>query len=57
MFGVKDPDEMTAKERIRELAGILARGYLRLLKKAPYQGDSAHEPEDDNGASADISNG
>ena len=27
----RDPAEMTPAERLREIAGLLARGYLRLL--------------------------
>ena len=57
MNGAKDPGEMTPKERQRELAEILARGYLRLLEKAPILGDSALETNAENGASVDISNG
>ena len=57
MFGITDPDEMTPEERVRELAEILARGYLRLLKKAPYPEDNAPEAEDGNAVTSDISNG
>ena len=57
MFGVTDPKEMTTEERMRELAEMLARGYLRLLKKAPYPGVSSNQTEGRNGATDDISNG
>ena len=36
MYHMKDPEEMTPKERMRELAQILAMGYLRLKKRSPY---------------------
>ena len=39
MIGVTDPEEMISDERVREVAEILARGYLRLLRKAAYLGD------------------
>lgn len=57
MNGAKDPGEMTPKERQRELAEILARGYLRLLEKAPNLGDGALGTDAENGATGDISNG
>ena len=57
MNGAKDPGEMTPEERQRELAEILAGGYLRLLEKAPILADKALEADAKNGASGDISNG
>jgi len=53
MFNVKDPEEMTPEEWIRELAQILAMGYLRLKKHSPYLGDEAS----DNEAQKDVSSG
>lgn len=57
MFRGLNTGEMTPEERMRELAEILARGYLRLLKKATYLGNSAPETEGGNAATSDISNG
>jgi len=57
MYGAKDTDEMTPEERMRELAGILARGYLRLRGNSPFRGDSTAKSEGGNAATGDISNG
>jgi hypothetical protein len=38
-----DPEEMTSNERLREVAAILAAGYLRLVKKAPHLGEPLDE--------------
>lgn len=57
MNGAKDPGEMTPEERQRELAEILAMGFLRLLEKVPILADEALEADAENGASGDISNG
>ncbi len=35
MFHLDDPEEMTPDERLQEIAGILAIGYLRLKKQTP----------------------
>ncbi len=35
MFCLNDPEEMTPEERLQEIAGILAIGYLRLKKRTP----------------------
>ena len=32
----KDPEEMTIEECFKEVAEILAMGYLRLKKRTPY---------------------
>ena len=57
MYGAKDPGEMTPEERVRELAEILARGYLRLWGNAKSQDTSTAKPGDENAATSDISNG
>jgi len=57
MYGVKDPDEMTPEERMRELVVILARGYLRLRGNSPFRGDSTAKSDGGNAATSDISNG
>ena len=41
MYNVKDPEEMTPEERMRELAQILAMGYLRLKRRSPYPAGEA----------------
>ena len=52
------PDRMTAAERRAELSGLLARGVLRLLSRAPGQlsepeGDSSlHFPPEQSGTAA-----
>jgi hypothetical protein len=53
MNGGRDPEEMTAQERQRELSEILARGFLRMLEKGPIPEGRAFE----NNASSYISNG
>ena len=57
MYSVKDPDEMIPDERAREVAGILAGGYLRLTKKSPYRGDNIPYDNDTNAVTSDIING
>ena len=57
MNGAKDPGEMTPKERQRELAEILALGFLRLLEKAPDLRDGALETDAETATTGDISNG
>ncbi len=37
MFHLNNPDDMTSEELLREVAGILAIGYLRLQKQKPCQ--------------------
>jgi hypothetical protein len=37
MFCLNDPEEMTPDERLQEIAGILAVGYLRLKKQKSCQ--------------------
>ncbi len=44
-----DPIEMTPEERLRELAGILARGVLRLRKSRNLSGESPRENLQDSG--------
>ncbi len=39
MYGGLDPGEMTPEERAREVAGILAQGFLRLRKNGPFEAD------------------
>ena len=57
MFGITDPEGMTPEERVREVAEILARGYLRLRIKAPYQGDKTLKSNGANHVTSDISKG
>ena len=57
MYGVKEPDEMTPDERAREVAEILARGYLRLRAIASFLGDGIPKSEVTNPITTDISNG
>ena len=57
MHSVKDPDEMTSDERSREVAMILAEGYLRLSKKSPYRGDNIPYDNDKNAVTGNITNG
>lgn len=49
MYNIDDPKEMTSEERFKELAEILARGYLRLKKRSPYlpelASDTAQQPD------------
>ena len=48
MFCLNDPEEMTLEERLKEVAGILAIGYLRLQKQKPcQQRASSHIPVDE----------
>ena len=57
MFGITDPDEMTSDERSREMARILARGFLRFRKKDPLLGDSVAKSEGKKPVTSSISNG
>ena len=57
MYSVNDPNEMTPDERAREVAGILAGGYLRLAKKSPYRGDNILNDNGKNAVTSDITNG
>ncbi len=43
MYYPSDPEEMTPEERLQEVAGILATGYLRLKKRLPYPADFIFE--------------
>ncbi len=52
MYHFDDPEEMTPEERFKEVAAILAAGYLRLKKKTPYLPDL----DSDNQKSADVHN-
>lgn len=36
MYYLDDPEEMSPEKRLREVAAILALGYLRLKKQTPY---------------------
>ena len=57
MYGGLDPREMTDEERAREVAGILAQGFLRLRQNGSFPGDSTSESEGENPVSSNISNG
>ena len=37
MLGVRDPGEMSERERFEEVAALLARGYLRLKRRSPAE--------------------
>jgi hypothetical protein len=39
MLYYNDPEEMTPEERFKEIAAILAAGYLHLKKRTPYLPD------------------
>ena len=41
MFGITDQEQMTPEERAKEIAAILAQGFLRLRKNGPFLADSA----------------
>ena len=56
MYSVKYPDEMTPDERAREVAVILAGGYLRLTRKSPYRGDNILNDNGKNAVTSDITN-
>ena len=43
MYHLDDTEEMTPEERFKEVAAILATGYLRLKKKTPYLPDLAFD--------------
>lgn len=43
MYNLNNPEEMTIEERFKEVAEILARGYLRLKKRTPYLPELATE--------------
>jgi len=36
MYGIADPREMSAEKVFQEVAALLARGYVRLKKRAPH---------------------
>ena len=57
MYRGLDPGDMTPEERAREVAAILAQGYLRLRENGPLPGDSAPKPEGVNHVTSNISNG
>ena len=35
MYHIEDPEEMTPEERFKEVAAILAKGFLRLKRRGP----------------------
>ena len=57
MYGGMDPGEMTPEERVSEVAGILAQGFLRLRRNGPLPGDSAAKSEGANCVTSYLSNG
>ena len=56
MYGGLDPGEMTPDERAKEVAAILAQGFLRLRKNGPYVADSAAKLEGADSVTFNISN-
>ena len=56
MLGIMDPEKMTPEERARELARILAQGFLRLRKNGPFLADSEVKLEVKKPVTSNISN-
>jgi len=44
MYHVDNPEEMSEEERLKEVAAILAKGYLRFKKQLPCPIDSQKLP-------------
>jgi len=44
MYHIDNPEEMSEKERLKEVAAILAKGYLRFKKQLSYPIDSQKPP-------------
>ena len=57
MFGITDPEEMKPEERVKEVARILAQGFLRLRRNGLYPGDSKAKSERNKPLTRNISNG
>ncbi|UCF05346.1 MAG: hypothetical protein JSV33_15750 [bacterium] len=57
MYGITDPEDMTPEERAREMAWLLAKGYLRIWKSAPFQGESVAITGKRSPITGNISNG
>jgi hypothetical protein len=54
MFHIDDPAEMTPAERLREVAALLAQGFLRLKSRPVALSDSAAEPAEPEDSSGKI---
>ena len=57
MYGGLNPGEMTPEERAREVAGILAQGFLRLRRNGPFEAGSAAKSEREYPLTSNISHG
>jgi len=44
MYHIDNPEEMSEEERLKEVAAILAKGYLRFKKQLPHPIDSQKPP-------------
>jgi hypothetical protein len=54
MYNLKDPEEMTPEELMRELAQILAQGYLRFRKNTQDLGEGHSNVAAQDGATDNI---